>query len=239
MPGLRKTLLNLNYQDNKSLSRHGKGLFLVIIGPDGSGKTTVAEAIISFWEETFHKVPFYIHGDFSVLPRLKILRILLAKISGRKLPPDTDYTKKHSGAKIVPHSLYKSLLYLSYYFWDYILGHFKILIAKGSNRLVIADRYFYDYFFLRGNMKLPHWLLRLLSCFIPKPDLTVFLDADAEIIYARKNELTIDEIERQQAILGKIKWLPNFIIIDTHNGISQTVEQVKISMMQSISSRFK
>ena len=87
-------------------------------------------------------------------------------------------------------------------------------------------------------MRLPHWLLRFLSWFIPKPDLVVFLDADAESIYQRKNELTIEEIERQQAIIKKIcKWLPNCISIDTRMGISQTVKQVHAAISTKIAEK--
>jgi len=211
-------------------TRNG-GFFLVIVGPDGSGKTTIADGIMYFWQENCDKAPLYIHGDFGILPRLKYLRKLWAKIRGRKLPPDPDYTQKHAGAKAVPHSLTKSLLYIAYYYWGYIWGHYKIFSAKAKDRLIIADRYFYDYFFQRGNMKLPHWLLRFLSRFIPQPDLVVFLDADAESIYQRKNELTIEEIKRQQDIIKKIcKWLPNCVSIDTRKGISQTVEQVQAAI---------
>ncbi len=226
---------NANYSCRRIPEIKSRGFFLAIIGPDGSGKTSVAETLSKSLESHFDQVPMYIHGDFDILPRLKSLRKIWAKIKRREMPPDPDYTKKHAGAAAVPHSLVRSLGYVCYYYWGYLLGHFTILLAKANNKIIIADRYFYDYFFLRDSMRIPHWLLRLLIYFIPRPDLIVFLDADAEEIYARKNELTIEEIKRQQDIIRKIcKWLPNYIAIDTHKGISQTVEQVKAAIFTKI-----
>jgi energy-coupling factor transporter ATP-binding protein EcfA2 len=141
-------------QISKMPLAQGNGFFLVVIGPDGSGKTTISNEIASFWEGSFHQKPLYIHGDFGFLPRLKYLRQLWAKLRGREPAVDIDYTAKHAGAEASPHSLLKSLTYLSYYYWGFLFGHFKIFLTKSSGKLVVADRYFYDYFFQRGNMKM-------------------------------------------------------------------------------------
>lgn len=204
------------------------GFFLAIVGPDGSGKTTIADGIMSFWQENFNKVPLCIHGGFAVLPRLKYLRKLWAWIRGGKLAPDPDYTKRHSGANVMPHSLFKSLLYVGYYYWGYMFGHFKVSKAKSEDNLIVADRYFYDYFYQRGNMKLPHWLLRLLSWFIPQPDLIVYLEREPKSIYNGKDELTLAEIERQQTILDKlIKDLPHAVRVNGDKGIEATVREIR------------
>lgn len=216
--------------------RNPLSIFIVIIGPDGSGKTTIAQDFMAFWTAKFHTHPFYIHGNFSILPRLRVLRKIWANIRRRELAPEPDFTLKHSGANTVPHTLTKSLCYLAYYYWGYVFGYLKIFLARGKGRPVVADRYFYDYFFQRGNMHLPHPLLRFLSLFIPKPDLVIFLDAPAREIYARKNELTIQEIERQQNAIKRIlKWLPHPISISATDGIGKTVEKVKEAVMKSIS----
>ena len=216
------------------------GFFIVVLGPDGCGKTTIAKHVGQAWQQTVPpgKEPEYIHGDFNNLPRLRGIRRLWAKMRGRPLPPEPDYTKKHAGAEVVPHSLLKSLLYLGYYFWGYVLGHAKVQRIKAQDRILIADRYFYDYFFQRGNMRLPHWLLRFLTWFIPKPDLTVVLNADTEAIYARKQELTVEEIDRQQAVIRRIcRWLPNVIEVRTDQDIESTVAEVKVAMTDRLLSK--
>jgi hypothetical protein len=214
------------------------GIFIVVIGPDGSGKTAIAERIMSDWEAGFHTKPVYIHGDFHVMPRLCIIKKFLAIFTRRTVPPEPDYTKRHSGAEVVPHSLWRSLVYLIYYYAGYLCGHILVFRAKGHDKLVIADRYFYDYFFQRGNMKLPHRLLKFLSMFIPRPDLTLYLNADAQEIYQRKDELTIEEIRRQQLVIGQVSnWLPNFNAIRSDTDIAQTMRRIKAVMFNSLAAR--
>lgn len=206
-------------------------MFIVIIGPDGSGKTSVAQAIDRECFEQFGMPSLHMHGDFDIMPRLKILRKFFSKMMHREMKHDPDYTVKHAGAEVIPHSVTKSLIYITYYYWDYLLGHFTVQRFKTTGQLLIADRYFYDYFYQRGNMNVPYLYLRVLSHFIPKPDLTIFLSAPPEVIYKRKNELTVMEIERQQNIIMKIsKWLPNILIVDNEQNLQSVVNQINTAI---------
>ena len=57
-------------------------------------------------------------------------------------------------------------------------------------------------------------------------------------IYRRKDELTIEEIRRQQDVMNKIgRWLPNCIWVDTEKGISETVGQTLTLMLSAMSKR--
>jgi thymidylate kinase len=94
-----------------------------------------------------------------------------------------------------------------YYFADHWLGYLlKTYPAKVRNDLVIFDRSFEDVFIdperyrLSGGGRLARWLNRLL----PRADLTIVLDADPEIVHARKPELPIEELRRQRAILQRL-----------------------------------
>jgi thymidylate kinase len=214
------------------------GIFIVLIGPDGSGKTSIAKKIMSDWEADFHTKPFYIHGDFHIMPRLGNIKKFIAILTRRKVAPEPDFTKRHSGANVIPHSLLRSLIYLIYYFPGYLLGHLFVFWAKGRDKLIIADRYFYDYFFQRGNMKLPHRLLKALSLLIPRPNATLYLDSNAREIYQRKDELTIEEIQRQQNIITQINnWLPNFNSIKSDIDIKETIYKIKNVIYDSLETK--
>lgn len=215
------------------------GVFVAVIGPDGAGKTTICNAVAEYWESQFEfSRAIHVHGGFMILPRLKFLRQVWARLTGRQIKQDIDFTKKHSGSSVKPYSMIRSLGYLFYYLWDYVLGHITIFWHKGKDRLVVADRYFYDYFLHLANSKLPHWLLRYVSWFVPKPDLIILLNANPEEIYRRKDELTIDEIKRQQDVMCKIgRWLPNCIWVNTEKGISETVQQAQSAMLSAMSKR--
>lgn len=217
-------------------SRTRFGLFVAVIGPDGSGKTTLCNVLAEWWKTQFHfSQAIHVHGGFRVLPPLKILRRAWAKLTGKPMKPDVDFTQRHSGSSVRPHSLIRSLAYLCYYLWDYVLGHLIVFRHKGKNRLVIADRYFYDYFLHLANSRLPAWLIRYANWFIPKPDLVVLLDADPEEIYRRKDELTVQEITRQQDAMREIsRWLPNCIWINTGKGVAETARQAQTAMLRAM-----
>jgi thymidylate kinase len=67
------------------------------------------------------------------------------------------------------------------------------------DRTIVFDRYFYDFIVdpRRSRLSLPGWVPRLYLAATPQPDLVFFLDTTAEEIYARKQELQPEEIERQ------------------------------------------
>jgi hypothetical protein len=55
------------------------------------------------------------------------------------------------------------------------------------------------------------WLWR----FYPRPDLTIFLDAPGAVLFARKGELSPEELERRrQAFLRIGETVPNFVRVD-------------------------
>ena len=60
--------------------------------------------------------------------------------------------------------------------------------------------------------RLHHWLLLQ---FYPRPDLVIYLDAPAEVLFARKKEKSIDELERRrQAFVRQGSRMPHFVQID-------------------------
>jgi thymidylate kinase len=62
----------------------------------------------------------------------------------------------------------------------------------------LYDRYYFDFIndAKRSNIELNRGFLRALYVFIFKPDLNLFLYADAETILSRKKEMSAEEIDR-------------------------------------------
>jgi thymidylate kinase len=204
-----------------------EGFFLVLLGPDGSGKTTIADSLgRSFPSCVFTRTLRY-HGRFGVIPELKMFRHaghrLLGRMSARAsavtdvpLPP---------GRAFHP---WTAMVYVLYYTVDYLLGHLVVWWAKGRGYLIVFDRYFYDYFFQPTFARLPGRLLRAVAAIIPQPDVVVTLYADPARIHSRKPELSLPEIGRQQrALNGVVPRLSNARVVVAEGDSAGTVAEVE------------
>lgn len=166
---------------------------LCVVGPDGVGKSTFIEHLASGLAELQVKDPDAIlvqHFRPHILPNLNEL------LTGK---PEviSEFNNPHSAA---PASFPSSLVRVTYYWIDYVLGYWMKLRSRLlRGRTIIFDRYFYDIIVdpRRSRLSLPGWISRLYLAVTPKPDLVFFLDADADVIYARKQELPPEEIARQ------------------------------------------
>jgi len=89
--------------------------------------------------------------------------------------------------------------------------------GQASGHLVLFDRYSYDALLpARGSSTVLRRIRRwLLAWSVPAPDLTVVLDAPGDMLFARKGEHTIDDLERQrQAYLALSRRLPRVAVVN-------------------------
>lgn len=173
------------------------GLFVVLVGPDGVGKSTTAQNVAQILR-MFHRVVSHHHLGFrpSVLPTRQNLGLPERSAQGNGPP------------KGGPDRM--GFVRLLYYTLDYVLGYFiKIRPVLQRNGIVLVERYYYDYLIgARRNpiVETPLWVVRVLfRVIIPKPDVVVLLSNDPEVIRRRRDELTIEQIEhhlRQYEFFG-------------------------------------
>ena len=194
-------------------------MIIAIIGPDGSGKTTVALALVEALQLAGYSARHY-PFNFGILPKLSAFRR-----NGRK---QTCRTDAGPVMNLRVNSKLASLAYVSWYGIDYFLGGVALRLAGIFSRrpkVSVFARYFYDYYYQSNNQALPVWVKKLVErTLVPKPECIIFLDRDAEEIFGMKPELPVEEIKRQQAtILARFGRYPHFHVIDGRNGIQQTV----------------
>ena len=158
------------------------GLCVGILGPDGSGKSSVIERYVPA-----------LAGCFSGVEHFHLRPHLL----GGTAQARTTSTDPHGRP---PRSVLVSTIKLMYLWADYVLGYYfrvRPLLTRG--RLVIFDRYYQDLlidprrFRYSGSMR----FAGLLAHMTPLPDLILVLDAPAEVLQARKQEVPAFESARQ------------------------------------------
>jgi thymidylate kinase len=73
------------------------------------------------------------------------------------------------------------------------------LFQDRKQTLLICDRYYHDLLVdpIRYRYGGPEWAARLVGKLMPQPDLWLLLDAPAEVLQARKQEIAFEETSRQ------------------------------------------
>lgn len=162
-----------------------KNFFLCVFGPDGSGKSTVYSELIKTFSSDkithFHWRPGFFPYKSSFKKDIK-----------------SDFKNPH---KVITKPLFKSYLILLYIYVDFIFGYF-FKVKNKNSEIIYYERYFYDLIVdqKRYGIKVSPLIINFFSYFVKKPDLIIILDADADILIRRKQELTINEIERQRIL---------------------------------------
>ena len=126
-----------------------------------------------------------------------------------------------------PYNKGISFLKFLYFNLDYILGYwFLVKKTLAKNEMVIFDRYYYDYFLdkYRYRFDITDSVIDAFKRIIPKPDITFLLMGDPEVLFERKQELSIEEIKRQADRLKLAeKKIPNSKVIDVNRRIDEVI----------------
>lgn len=238
----RMALLNSLFKDNVKLARafaslvwtnvtrlvRPAGLLIVLMGPDGCGKTTLSGRILEKFEGCFAsgRIRKFYWRPF-LLPR--IAKLSPGGKSRMKGEPED------AGLRTVSMSPAKRLGYLLkfiYYWVDFAAGRLKYQSAWSKGGLVLFDRYYYDHMVYpeRFGFSVPRPLMSALRRFVPDPDLKFYLHAPPKDLLARKQELPINEIKRQQEEYKRIiSGLNGGHVMDT----SRPVEEVERDIIRT------
>lgn len=207
LPRLRRHLFSYNmmrhpgevisywrYEVSRKVHRilHPTGLSVVLVGPDGSGKSSIARELSVDLLGPFRHANIF-HSRPDILPAMAILVGNRSHAAEAAIQPH----------KFEPYSSSISLIRLLYYWVDYTLGYWlRVVPSRVCSTLVIFDRYFQDYFVdqRRYRLNLPSAVVLWFVSHIPNPDIVIYLDCEVETLCRRKMELSPEELQRQRDV---------------------------------------
>ena len=192
--------------------------FLCVFGPDGSGKSAVYSELSKIYSSDkiahFHWRPGFLPYKVSLSEEI-----------------EPDFMNPHG---VITKPLFKSYLILLYIYIDFILGYFFKVTNKGKE-IIYYERYFYDLIVdqKRYGIKVSPLIINFCSYFVKKPDLIVILDAEASILFKRKQELTVNEIERQRILYVKsVTKYADSLVIDVGDKTPKEVVELILNMIK-------
>jgi hypothetical protein len=162
------------------------GLHVLIVGPDGAGKTTLAASLPDACEGLFRR-DLRQHTRPKILPRPGALLKREAR----------DWSNPHEAP---PHGRVASSVLLLYYWLDFVLGGWvRIWPVRVRSGLVVVERGWWDLAVdpRRYRLQVRRWAVRALARLLPRPDIAFVLEAPAALMRQRKIELPEDEMSRQ------------------------------------------
>lgn len=196
------------------------GYCIALLSPDGGGKSSVFERLEDTCWGNFHGI-----RKMYFRPHLMRNPGMLNPLN--PVPESADNPDPH-GKK--PNGLIKSLIRYFYYNIDFILGY-NLLVRKMNiqKKLVVFDRYYYDYFvdIRRYRYSFPSWIPKAFAWCIPTPDTIFILEGTPQILFNRKKELPLAEIERQVSAYHKIADMyKNAVIINVDEPLEKVVAKI-------------
>jgi thymidylate kinase len=175
-----------------------RGLFAVLVGLDGAGKTTLARRLcdVTTTGARFNCVRYF-HFRPKIFGPMELPLPEFKNHPRKPAPRPNLFRHLLSAARLA-----KNLLLANLAWWL----HGRCIAASGC--LVLVDRYFYNYRLDPASVKYagPPWLLALAEKWFPAPDVVITLRAPAEMLLARKQELSPEEITRQAAVLDQLQF---------------------------------
>lgn len=199
------------------------GIFLVLIGPDGCGKSTVYEMIQSDLGRVFPGI-----GHFHFFPKLHMFSFLDKRAQARweakqKKASEWDLRSQH-----LPR--WRSLLQCVYLNVRFSLGYFFWIYPRLiRGQLVVGERWNYDVMLdpASKSINLPRWIRLVFFHLVPRSCRTIALVGDPRVMAARKADLPAEEIARQiELIKREFSGIANMGFVDSTIGLDETKIQV-------------
>jgi len=214
---------------------------VALIGGDGAGKTTIANAVIhsSGLPMKYLYMGLSTRSSNVALPTSRLILFLKQQLYKKKVQNSTTHLRNDMPASQLEYSenthgwvwntfrflnrlaeaYYRQIISINYQLHGNVVvydRHFFFDTAPGAinsqnQKLLLLDRLFF-------------WLM---SHWYPRPTLTIFLDAAPDLLYQRKEEATPEYLEQQRKVyMEQGKKLVHFIRVDASQPLEKVLSEV-------------
>ena len=183
-------------------------MFIVLIGPDGSGKTRLAESLFSNFSNSVY---------FHYLPLTKNINNFESITVEKK-----DESKNKLKVFFSIPKMISKLIFVN------IICKVKFSKWRKEKKLIIGDRFLYNYYLDPQSLEY-YSSKKVAKYFIEKvllkPNLIFYLKATSNSILSRKNELTEEQIKyfNKNALDLNFK---NLIFVDANNEFETVLDEI-------------
>lgn len=200
---------------------HPRGLLIACLGPPGSGKGSVIEALSEH--------PLQVFGDAHTMElRPGVMRAGTIK-AGRRM------------REREPRGRFTTIVKLMMFVADYWLGYWLWIRPKlVRSTLVVSNRYFDDVLVDPRLYRIDHALAfaRLLLRWVPRPKLWLVFDIPSQVLQERQAELGEEEATRQRGeyrrLLGGHE---NVVVLDADQPLDRIVAQAECAIASQLARR--
>jgi len=201
-----------------------KGLLIAFLGPDGSGKTTLALSLAS--KEIFPSRYVYMGADKYILPTSHLIERISRGLRKKHNIPKKTEERIHIFNRLVRYLKETMKLYhdLAEFMARYFFLSYRFY-RKGY--LVINDRYIYDLLLDRERFARHPLIQKVILRLLPRPDLLLFLEASTRTMHQRKGEHSLEALESMRLGYRSLqKHFRNLQIIETGNSVTSSLNEV-------------
>lgn len=192
---------------------------IVLLGPDGAGKSSVIAGLVGRLNRAGYTVKARHLKPQLVMPQLRD-------------NPNSIVVDPHGK---LPRSMFLSLVKI----WVWLLEEwYAYLFQEGEGTLLICDRYYHDLLIdpWRYRFGGPLWMARLIGRLMPRPKLWILLNAPADVLQARKQEVAPEETARQVgAYLIFTSKQPRHVIVDASQPLDKVIADAEQAIIHSLS----
>ncbi len=207
----------------RSLLGHPNGLFAVILGPDGSGKSSVIDRLVRDLEHERAMIPV---RRFHWRPQLR---------------ESTNWKANTEPHAVPPRGAGMSILKMGYLLGAFNAGYVaRVMKPRHRFGIVLFDRYFDDLLVdpTRYRYSGPRFLAEAVASLVPRPDIWIILDASPELLHSRKQEVPLEETGRQRDAYRRLaETLPNAYVVDVSVPLDEVVGEVKTLLLEHLAAQ--